>query len=133
MLPFQKAFMYINITALLEQSQSRTVASLGTNPCEKLDPKAVGFGSCDLGNTHSSLSHPYILFCVAGVFRPLSHISQNPPLTSSICVLIIGSIHGEKFISGKIFDPIPTMVLGIVVKATSDQRWSGAEWYLATC
>lgn len=102
--PFRKPLRtYINVTALLEQSQSGEVASLGTNPCEKLDPKATGFGSCGPGNTHSSCSYPYILLCVAGAFRPPSHISHNPLLTSSICVLLIGSIHGEKFISGNFF------------------------------
>lgn len=132
-LPFQKAFTYINVTALLEQRQSGAVASLRTNPCEKLDPKAVGFGSCDPGSAHSSLSHPYILLCVAGAFRPSSHISQNPLLTSSVFVLLIGSIHEKKFISGKkFFYPIPTLVLGTVVKTTSGQKWSGAKWDPAT-
>lgn len=134
MLPFQKVFMYINVTALLERSQCGAVASLGTNPCEKLDPKAVGFGSCDPGNTHSSLSHLYIFLRVAGAFRPPSHISHNPP-ANQFHLRLADRKHswGKVRIREFCFYPILTLVLGTAVKATGDHRWSGAKWYPATC
>lgn len=119
-LPIQKVLLYINVTSLLERSQLG-LSSHWTNPCEKLDPKAVEFGSCDLGSTHSSVTLPLIVdspLCCRG-FRPPSHISQNPLPSSSIYILLMGSTHGAKFASVENFIPSLPCVLVTAVKATS--------------
>lgn len=131
----QKAFLDINVTALLEPSQSGAVASLGTDPCEKLDPKAVDFDSCDLGSVHSSAALLYSLLCCGGgaLGLQVKYISQNPLLASSIDVLLIGCIHGRKVPVREKFHPILTLVWVTAVKTTSDQRCSVLKWYPAAC